>query len=109
VYSPERRERARKKIQETARELYSTLLSICDEDTAEDFGEDVLELCEDIDEQDRICEADEPVLNHLYNALEMPERERIASHLINLREVYGAYDDDLQEALRKYLNLPVPH
>ncbi len=109
VYSPERRERARKKIQETARELYATLLSICDEETAEDFGEDVLELCEDIAEQDRICEADEPVLNHLYDALEMPERERIASHLINLREVYGAYDDDLQEALRKYLNLPVPH
>lgn len=109
VYSPERRERARKKIQETARELYATLLSICDEETAEDFGEDVLELCEDIDEQDRICEADEQVLNHLYDALEMPERERIASHLINLREVCGAYDDDLQEALRKYLNLPVPH
>lgn len=109
VYSPARRERARKEIQEMARELYSTLLSICDEETAEDFGEDVLELCEDIDEQDRICEADEQVLNHLYDALEMPERERIASHLINLREVYGAYDDDLQEALRKYLDLPVPH
>lgn len=42
VYSPSRRERARKEITEKARELYATLLSIHDEETAEDFGEDVL-------------------------------------------------------------------
>ncbi len=110
VYSPARRERARKKINELARELYTTLLSICDEETAEDFGEDVLELCEDIDEQDRICEADEQVLNHLYNALEMPERERIASHLRKLRlDLYKSYDEDLKKALDNYLDVPSPH
>lgn len=109
VYSPARRERARKEITEKARELYATLLSIHDEDTAEDFGEDVLELCEDIHELDRICEADEQVLNHLYDALKMPERERIASHLMHLRESAGAYDEDLREALRKYLDIPSPH
>ncbi len=110
VYSPVRRERARKKINELARELYTTLLSIWDEETAEDFGEEVLELCEDIADQDRICEADEQVLNHLYDALEMPERERIASHLYHLlRDNYGAYDEDLRKALRNYLDIPVPH
>ena len=110
VYSPARRERARKEIQELARELYSTLLSICDEETAEDFGEDVLELCEDIDEQDRICEADEQVLNHLYDALEMPERACIASHLRRLRfDLYRVYDEDLKKALDCYLDVPVPH
>lgn len=110
VYSPAKRERARKKIQEKARVLYSTLLSICDEETAEDFGEEVLELCEDIHELDRICEADEQVLNHLYDALKMPERERIASHLYDLlRDNYGAYDEDLRKALRNYLDIPVPH
>lgn len=110
VYSPAKRERARKKIQEKARELYDALLSISDEETAEDFGEDVLELCEDIHELDRICEADEQVLNHLYNALEMPERERIAFHLYHLlRDNYGAYDEDLRKALRNYLDIPSPH
>ena len=110
VYSPARRERARKKINELARELYTTLLSIWDEETAEDFGEDVLELCEDIHELDRICEADEQVLNHLYDALEMPERERIAFHLYHLlRDNYGAYDEDLRKALRNYLDIPSPH
>ena len=109
VYSPARRERARKEITEKARELYATLLSIHDEDTAEDFGEDVLELCEDIHELDRICEADEQVLNHLYDALEMPERERIAFHLADLRRHCDTYDDDLREALRNFLNLPIPH
>lgn len=109
VYSPSRRERARKEITEKARELYATLLSIHDEETAEDFGEDVLELCEDIHELDRICEADEQVLNHLYDALEMPERERIAFHLMHLRENAGAYDEDLRKALRKYLDIPSPH
>ena len=110
VYSPAKRERARKKIQEKARELYEALLSICDEETAEDFGEDVLERCEDIHELDRICEADEQVLNHLYDALEMPERERIASHLYDLlRDNYGAYDEDLRKALRNYLDIPTPH
>lgn len=109
VYSPARRERARKEITEKARELYEALLSISDEETAEDFGEEVLELCEDIHELDRICEADEQVLNHLYDALKMPERERIASHLMHLRESAGAYDEDLREALRKYLDIPSPH
>ena len=109
VYSPARRERARKKIREKARELYDTLLSIHDEETAEDFGEDVLDLCEDIDELDRICEADEQILNHLYDALELPESERIASHLRFLRDLCGAYDEDLRKALRNYLDVPVPH
>ncbi len=109
VYSPARRERARKEISEKARELYATLLSISDEETAKDFGEEVLELCEDIHELDRICEADEQVLNHLYNALAMPERERIAFHLANLRRYYDTYDDDLREALRNFLVLPLSH
>lgn len=109
VYSPDRRERARKEITEKARELYATLLSISDEETAEDFGEEVLELCEDIHELDRICEADEQVLNHLYNALAMPERERIAFHLADLRRYYDTYDDDLRKALRNFLVLPLSH
>ena len=110
LYSPARRDRARNEIKEIARELYATLLSICDEETAEDFGEDVLELCEDIADLDLICEADEQVLNHLYDALEMPERERIASHLRKLRfDLYRVYDEDLKKALDCYLDVPVPH
>ena len=110
LYSPARRDRARNEIKEIARELYATLLSIWDEETAEDYGEDVLELCEDIAEQDRICEADEQVLNHLYDALEMPERERIASHLWELRrDLYNVYDEDLKKALDCYLDVPLPH
>ena len=110
LYSPARRDRARNEIKEIARELYATLLSICDEETAEDFGEDVLELCEDIADLDLICEADEQVLNHLYDALEMPERERIASHLRKLRfDLYRVYDEDLKKALDRFLDVPTPH
>lgn len=116
LYSPTRRERACNEIKEKARELYAALLSIWDPETSEDFGEDVLELCEDIAELDRICEADEQVLNHLYNALEMPERERIASHLKKLRASIGGlsafledYDEDLKKALDYYLDVPTPH
>ena len=110
LYSPARRDRARNEIKEIARELYATLLSISDEETAEDFGEDVLELCEDIADLDLICEADEQVLNHLYDALEMPERERIASHLWTLRrDLYMVYDEDLKKALDRFLDVPTPH
>lgn len=109
VYSPARRSRAREKINEKANELYAALLSIRDEETAEDSGEDVLELCEDIDELDRICEADETVLNHLLNAFDMPAQERLTSHLNELRASLREYDDDLRTALDRNLYLAVPH
>ena len=109
VYSPAKREKARQEICEKAHELHELLLSICDEDTADDFGGDVLELCEDIEELDRICEADETVLNHMYNTLSMPARERTAFALMYLHQACGHDDADLWKALRRYLSISVAH
>lgn len=64
---------------------------------------------EDIEELDRIYEADETVLNHLYEALSIPDCERTACALAAMRNAGGHGDNDLHEALKKYLTPPVAH
>lgn len=109
VYPPHKRERARQEIAARAKEAYDLLLSIWDEETADDFGGDLLDISEDIHDLSRICESDKTLWGHLFEQLSLPERERCASHVNTLENSDGFGDEDLQEFLSHLIPDTPPH
>lgn len=109
VYPPHKREQARQKITARAKEAYELLLSIRDEETADDFGGDLLDIGEDIHDLSRICESDRTLWGHLVEQLSLQERERLAAHVNTLEKADGFEDEDLQEFLRLLLPDALPH